>query len=79
MSASETMSTEEAGRRLGVSGRYVADQCLARRWPGCKIGRQWRLTEDDIAQIIAGARREPLPKPVTTMTRTTLRRSKAPR
>lgn len=42
----------EAAGKLGKSERWLADQLRGGQFPGRKIGRTWKLTSDDLDQII---------------------------
>ncbi|MGU3651844.1 helix-turn-helix domain-containing protein [Mycolicibacterium sp. A43C] len=43
-----TLSAAEAAEQIGCSQRWLLDQLRAGRFRGRKIGRSWRLTEDDV-------------------------------
>lgn len=43
-----TYSSLEAAEQIGCSERYLQDQIRAGRFRARKIGRSWRLTDDDI-------------------------------
>jgi hypothetical protein len=43
---------DEASAKLGKSERWLADKLRARRFPGRKVGRTWKLTQDDLDEII---------------------------
>lgn len=42
------MTVTEGARRLGVSRHWYQQQLRERLLPGRKMGRTWRLTEDDV-------------------------------
>lgn len=76
---------DEAAVQLGKSERWLADKLRAGQFPGRKIGRTWKLTPDDLDEIIrlCAVAPEPIPRsdavnhavPRTSpMTRTTARR-----
>lgn len=43
-----THSSVEAAELIGCTDRYLQDQVRAGRWRARKIGRNWRLTDEDI-------------------------------
>jgi excisionase family DNA binding protein len=47
-----TFSVAEGAQRLGVKEAWYLIQLRARKLPGHKIGRQWRLTESDLTQAL---------------------------
>lgn len=47
-----TFDVEEGAQRLGVTADWYMRQLRARKLPGHKIGRTWRLTDDDVAQAL---------------------------
>ena len=49
------ITTQEAGRLLGLKRRTVKDYCLRYRI-GCKHGRDWSLSDEDLATIKAHMR-----------------------
>lgn len=52
---SDTMLTfpvEEGAARLGVSLDWYMRQLRARKLPGHKIGRTWRLTDSDVTAAL---------------------------
>ena len=60
-----THSLAEAARRIGgVTERWLATELRAGRISGHKIGRQWRMSEADIQDIIKKSRVTPRPAPV---------------
>lgn len=69
-----TLSVTEVAARLDVSRRWLIEQLRAGKFPGHRIGRQWRLTEADYDGILAATARKPLPKPSSSATPTTRRR-----
>ena len=48
-----TRSPREAAQLLGCSERWLIEQLRANRLPGRKIGRHWRLTDEDIENALA--------------------------
>ncbi|NKS77965.1 excisionase family DNA-binding protein [Rhodococcus hoagii] len=52
MSEQLTYTVAEAAAKLGVTEAWYARQLRASTLPGHKLGRQWRLTDDDIAQAL---------------------------
>ena len=56
-----THSLEEAAEIIGgVTAVWLAAQLCRRAIPGRKIGRVWRMTDDDIAAVITRSYREPV-------------------
>lgn len=49
----KTYSTGEAAAIIPCNERWLADRLRDRTFTARKIGRAWRLTEDDIDAIIA--------------------------
>lgn len=47
-----TMSVADAAQRLGVTEDWYLRQLRARKLPGHKLGRAWRLTEDDVRKAL---------------------------
>lgn len=43
-----TMSVADAAKRLGVLEGWYATQLRAGKLPGHKLGRTWRITEEDL-------------------------------
>jgi hypothetical protein len=54
-----TYSLAEAAALIPCKERWLAEGLRAGRFPGRKIGRDWRLTDDDIHAIIAASAPEP--------------------
>lgn len=50
--AETTLPVSEGAERLGQSTEWYLRQLRARKLPGHKIGRTWRLTESDIAEAL---------------------------
>lgn len=48
-----TYSTAEAAEQMGCSERWLIEQLRANRFPGRKVARRWRLTDQDIADALA--------------------------
>lgn len=73
-----TYTVAEAAAKLGVTEAWYVRQLRARSLPGHKLGRQWRLTDDDIAQALeltAQPATTPVPSgPFSSMSPTTRRR-----
>jgi hypothetical protein len=42
----------EAAIKLGKSERWLADKLRLHQFPGRKVGRTWKLTPDDLDEII---------------------------
>ena len=54
-----TYSIEEVTQQLGApSSRWVIEQLRSGRFPGRKVGRNWRLTEQDIAESLEACRND---------------------
>jgi hypothetical protein len=77
------MDLGQAAAKLQCSERWLADNLRAGRFPAKKIGRKWRLSDDDIAVILQICSVNPTAFPTETalcaapsssMTNTTLRR-----
>lgn len=47
-----TMSVADAAKRLGVLEGWYASQLRARKLPGHKLGRAWRITEADLGKAL---------------------------
>lgn len=47
-----TYTVAEAAAKLGITEAWYLRQLRARNLPGHKLGRNWRLTDDDIAQAL---------------------------
>lgn len=49
----KTYSTREAAGVIGApSERWLIEQLRAGRFPGRKVARRWRLTEEDLAETL---------------------------
>src|SRR5258705_13631222 len=46
------MDIRQAAARIPCSERWLADNLRAGRFPAKKVGRKWRLSDDDIAAIL---------------------------
>ncbi|MFA1704933.1 helix-turn-helix domain-containing protein [Mycobacterium intracellulare] len=46
------MGLADAAKEIGTTERWLANQLRAGRFPAHKVGRQWRFTDRDIAEII---------------------------
>lgn len=54
MTPTPTYSTADVAERImGCSDRWLIEQLRAGRFPGRKIGRHWRMTDQDIADALA--------------------------
>jgi hypothetical protein len=42
----------QAAAEIGSTERWLADQLRAGRFPGKKIGRKWKFSEDDVRAIL---------------------------
>lgn len=52
-----TYNIADAAQRMGApSERWVVDQIRAGRFPARKMGRAWRMTEQDIADALDACR-----------------------
>ena len=58
-----TIPVEEGAARLGVSLDWYMRQLRPRKLPGHKIGRTWRLTDDDIREALRLTAKPALVKP----------------
>ncbi|WP_125078304.1 helix-turn-helix domain-containing protein [Mycobacterium sp. P7213] len=75
-----TYSAAEVAEQIGApSQRWVIEQLRSGRFPGRKIGRNWRLTEEDVIAALEVCRfnpsdpGEPAFSPVTGLTPTSRR------
>ncbi|WP_221273553.1 helix-turn-helix domain-containing protein [Prescottella equi] len=59
-----TYTVAEAAAKLGITEAWYLRQLRARNLPGHKLGRQWRLTDDDIAQALELTAQPASPRPV---------------
>ncbi|NKR96206.1 excisionase family DNA-binding protein [Rhodococcus hoagii] len=73
-----TYTVAEAAAKLGVTEAWYVRQLRDRKLPGHKLGRQWRLTDDDIAQALELTAVPATPRHVspTGMTPTSQRRAR---
>ena len=53
-----TLSVEEAAPLFPCSPRWLTEQLRSGRLPGRKIGRKWRLTDDDIREGLDRLRKQ---------------------
>ncbi|ADG98578.1 DNA binding domain protein, excisionase family [Segniliparus rotundus DSM 44985] len=53
-----TYSPAEAATVLGCSTSWLEKELRARRAPGSKLGKRWRLTEADVEAVMRANRRE---------------------
>ncbi|MGA5467146.1 helix-turn-helix domain-containing protein [Mycobacterium sp. NPDC050041] len=78
MTVPQTYSLAEAARLMGCTERWLADQLRARRFPGRKICRQWRMTDADIEAATDACREAPVgERVVSAMTATSRKRLSA--
>ncbi|CAM2994652.1 helix-turn-helix domain-containing protein [Mycobacterium simiae] len=75
------MGLAEAAKEIGTTERWLATQLRSGKFPARKMGRYWRFTDADLAEIIrlcavpAGlATDATLSTPASSMTPTTARR-----
>jgi hypothetical protein len=55
-----THSVEKAVARIGApSRRWLIERLRDRRFPGRKIGREWRMTDEDIEAAIDLCKNDP--------------------
>ena len=47
-----TYSTADAAEQMGCRERWLVEQLRGNRFPGRKIGRHWRMTDQDIADAL---------------------------
>lgn len=52
MTTTLTFPVDEGARRLGVSTDWYLRQLRARKLPGHKVGRNWRLTDQDVEEAL---------------------------
>jgi hypothetical protein len=48
MTSARVHPTSGAAERIGCSERWLIEQLRANRFPGRKVGRHWRMTDQDI-------------------------------
>lgn len=77
-----TYTVAEAAVKLGVTEAWYVRQLRARNLPGHKLGRQWRLTDDDITQALEitarpAKPRSPDPAGLTVTSRRNLNRKRS--
>lgn len=53
-----THPTADVAEQMGCSERWVLEQLRANRFPGRKIGRHWRMTDQDIEDALDICRNE---------------------
>lgn len=53
MSSLKTLSVDEVADGLGCAPRWLIEQVREGKLPARKIGRTWRFTESDVADILA--------------------------
>jgi hypothetical protein len=53
MSSLKTFSADELADDLGCAPRWLIEGARNGRFPARKIGRSWRFTENDVAEILA--------------------------
>lgn len=72
-----TYSIAEVAEQFGApSERWVIDQIRAGRFPARKIGRSWRMTDQDVADALDACRpRSDGVQPLVGLTPTSKRRS----
>lgn len=46
------MGLAEAAAEIGTTERWLANQLRSGKFPAHKVGRQWRFTDADVAEII---------------------------
>ena len=55
-----THSVEKAVARIGApSRRWLIERLRDRRFPGRKIGREWRMTDEDIEAALDACKNDP--------------------
>lgn len=52
MAEQDTFSVEAAAERMGVSAHWYGLRLRDRTFPGRKIGRKWRVTEQDFQEAL---------------------------
>lgn len=70
----DTFTVADGAARLGQTEAWYLRQLRARKLPGHKIGRQWRLTESDLTQALEITAVAAVVAPVDIATPTTRRR-----
>jgi hypothetical protein len=48
MSVQSHSTADVAGQMMGCSERWLIEQLRANRFPGRKVGRHWRMTDQDV-------------------------------
>lgn len=46
------LSVAELAQKLGCTVRWIEDRCRSGKFPGRKLHRRWRFTEDDVQEIL---------------------------
>jgi hypothetical protein len=55
-----TYSLEQAGKQIGVpSRRWLIERLRDGRFPGRKVGREWRMTDQDIIDALDLCKNDP--------------------
>ncbi|SPM32364.1 hypothetical protein MRAB57_162 [Mycobacterium rhizamassiliense] len=60
------MGLADAAKEIGTTERWLANQLRSGKFPAHKVGRRWRFTDADVAEII---RRCAVPAALPTDTR----------
>ncbi len=47
-----TYSTAEVANHMGCTERWLIEQLRSNRFPGRKVGRQWRMTDRDVQDAL---------------------------
>lgn len=58
-----TYSTAEAAAKLGIGKDTLTRRVQAKEWPCTRMMRNYRFTEDNLAQILALSQQEAKAKP----------------
>jgi hypothetical protein len=80
-----TYSTAEAAEQIGApSERWLIEHLRSGRFPGRKVGRHWRLTDQDIADVLDVCRNDasraalPVVTPIVGLTPTSRKKVVGP-
>ena len=63
MDEGRLLTPEEVAQRLGIATVTLKDYLRASKIAGVKVGRLWRVREDDLEAYIQSQRREALESP----------------
>jgi len=67
------LTDHELAAEFGISWQQVQQRCRTGQWPHLKVGRKYRFTPEDVAQIIETFVVKPVTTPAETWGRKTRR------